>query len=239
LQAKPGVGRLSTHFIQVSESVMEPSFWHDKWQQQQIGFHQPVINVLLSTHWPQLTIAKHTKVFVPLCGKSLDMCFLAEQGHTVLGCELNLSAVEDFYKENQLPVSFVGKGAHTLFQTEQVNIIQGDIFTIPSDMTLDVAAFYDRAALIAWPEALRQAYAKQLAALIPSGAKGLLVTLDYPQESLNGPPFAVSPSWIATHMSDDFEIELLACHDVLAENPRFIKKEVPWLNEAAYLLRRK
>ena len=86
---------------------------------------------------------------------------------------------------------------------------------------------------------MRAQYAKQLASLLPSGSVGLLVTLDYPQESLIGPPFAASPTWVEQHLSEDFDIEVLASQDVLADNPRFIKKAVPWLNEAAYLLKRK
>lgn len=218
---------------------MEAHFWHDKWQQQQIGFHQPVINALLTAHWQQLGLAKQAKVFVPLCGKSLDMCFLAEQGHSVLGCELNLNAVEQFYAENQLSVRVSRQGEHQVFHTEQIGIVQGDIFTLSPEATNDVSGFYDRAALIAWPESLRQDYVRQLAKLLPSGALGLLVTLDYPQESLQGPPFAVSPSWVETYLSEYFEVELLACQDVLADNLRFVKKQVPWLNEAAYRLRRK
>ncbi|WP_198782255.1 thiopurine S-methyltransferase [Shewanella putrefaciens] len=218
---------------------MEPGFWHDKWHQQQIGFHQQDINPFLVKYWQKLALPATAKVFVPLCGKSLDMCFLAEQGHQVIGCELNELAVQQFFSDNQLEMTKTAVGEHQHYQTEQISLYQGDIFTLPNELTQDVTAFYDRAALIAWPESMRAQYAKQLASLLPSGSLGLLVTLDYPQEALNGPPFAVSPTWIETYLTEDFEIQLLDCQDVLADNPRFIKKEVPWLNEAAYLLKRK
>lgn len=218
---------------------MEPGFWHDKWHQQQIGFHQQDINPFLVKYWQKLALPAAAKVFVPLCGKSLDMCFLAEQGHQVIGCELNELAVQQFFSDNQLEMTKTAVGEHQHYQTEQISLYQGDIFTLPNELTQDVTAFYDRAALIAWPESMRAQYAKQLASLLPSGSLGLLVTLDYPQEALNGPPFAVSPTWVETYLTEDFEIQLLDCQDVLADNPRFIKKEVPWLNEAVYLLKRK
>ncbi|MCH1930915.1 thiopurine S-methyltransferase [Shewanella sp. A25] len=218
---------------------MEPGFWHEKWQQQQIGFHQQNINPFLIKFWSQLALAADTQVFVPLCGKSLDMCFLAEQGHQVIGCELNELAVQQFFSDNQLPVQQSKLGEHGLYQTEQISLYQGDIFTLPIETTKDVHAFYDRAALIAWPETMRAKYAKQLAKLLPQGSLGLLVTLDYPQQALSGPPFAVSPTWVEQHLSEDFEIQLLESQDVLADNPRFVNKHVPWLNEAAYLLKRK
>lgn len=218
---------------------MEPGFWHDKWHQQQIGFHQQDINPFLVKYWQKLALPAAAKVFVPLCGKSLDMCFLAEQGHQVIGCELNELAVQQFFSDNQLEMTKTVVGEHQHYQTEQISLYQGDIFTLPNELTQDVTAFYDRAALIAWPESMRAQYAKQLASLLPSGSLGLLVTLDYPQEALNGPPFAVSPTWVETYLTEYFEIQGLDCQDVLADNPRFIKKAVPWLNEAAYLLKRK
>ncbi|MCL1139941.1 thiopurine S-methyltransferase [Shewanella pneumatophori] len=218
---------------------MQPSFWHEKWDAQQIGFHLDAVNPLLVKYWPQLQLNSSCQAFVPLCGKSLDMCFLAEQGHQVLGCELNELAVQQFYQENRLPLKVETIGEHQRFATEQVTIYQGDIFTFSASEMLQTSAFYDRAALIAWPEEMRLAYAKQLAKLIPAGSVGLLITLDYPQAELNGPPFAVSDDWVNANLSDDFEIECLASEDVLAENPRFVKKQVSWLTESVYKLIRK
>jgi thiopurine S-methyltransferase len=218
---------------------MEPSFWHEKWQLQQIGFHQQQVNPFLVKYWSQLDLAEQSDVFVPLCGKSLDMCYLAEQRHRVLGCELNPLAVEHFFIDNDLAYQVEQCGEHSLYRAGEVHIYQGDIFTLPQDLTKTIGGFYDRAALIAWPEAMRQQYAVALAQLIPANVTGLLITLDYPQDSLQGPPFAVSPDWIQTHLAPYFDVELLECVDVLADNPRFVNKQVPWLNEAVYKLTRK
>lgn len=218
---------------------MQPSFWHDKWDAQQIGFHLSAVNPLLVQYWPQLQLAADRQVFVPLCGKSLDMCFLAEQGHDVVACELNDLAVSQFYQENNLAYSVDKVGEHQRYQTEQITIYQGDIFTLNRLNMENVTAFYDRAALIAWPEAMRVNYAKQLASLIPVGSVGLLITLDYPQAELNGPPFAISDDWVMANMSDDFEIECLAANDALADNPSFVKKQVSSLTESVYKLTRR
>lgn len=225
---------------------MEPGFWHSKWDTQQIGFHQNEVNPLLIKYWPRLNLSNSASstVFVPLCGKTLDICFLAELGHEVIGCELNETAVEQFFTENDLSYSTSRVGELQKFVTEQVSIYQGDLFSL-SPETLSgqeeqtIGVFYDRAALIAWPEEMRQDYVQKLAALIPPKSVGLLVTLDYPQEALKGPPFAVSNDWIMANMAEFFEVEILACEDVLSENPRFIKKEVPWLTESVYRLVRK
>ncbi|ABV85916.1 thiopurine S-methyltransferase [Shewanella pealeana] len=218
---------------------MQPSFWHDKWDAQQVGFHLSAVNPLLVKYWPQLELDANAQVFVPLCGKSLDMCFLAEQGHEVLGCELNELAVQQFYRENELAFDISTLAEHQRFHTEQVTIYQGDIFSLDAAEMPNTQAFYDRAALIAWPEEMRSAYARQLAKLVPANSTGLLITLDYPQAELNGPPFAVSDDWVQANLATDFEIERLSSEDVLSENPRFVNKQVSWLTESVYKLIRK
>lgn len=218
---------------------MEPSFWHERWENQQIGFHQGEVNPFLVKYWNTLKLEREAQVFVPLCGKSLDMFYLAEQGHQILGCELNESACEQFFEENQLALHKETFGEHKLFQTEQLALCQGDIFSMPQGLTASCVGFYDRAALIAWPEEMRRQYVECLANLLPSKSKGLLITLDFAADVISGPPFAVNQSWVETNMSDLFDIELLSVEDVLGDNPRFIKKEATWLNESVYRLVRK
>ena len=72
---------------------MEEAFWQARWAQGQIGFHLQEVNPYLQQHWPSLSIAPGSQVLVPLCGKSLDMAWLAGQGLRVLGVELADRAV--------------------------------------------------------------------------------------------------------------------------------------------------
>lgn len=218
---------------------MEPSFWHERWENQQIGFHQGEVNPFLVRHWKALGLSSASKVFVPLCGKSLDMFYLAEQGHQILGCELNESACEQFFEENELSLHREKVGEHQLFHTEQLSVCQGDIFSMPQTLVEGCTGFYDRAALIAWPDDMRRNYVECLGKLLPSKSRGLLITLDFAPDVISGPPFAVSQSWVEENMADLFDIELLSEEDVLAENPRFINKNATWLNEAVYRLVRK
>ncbi len=218
---------------------MEPGFWHERWHKQQIGFHQQDINPFLVKYWSTLALRGNEQVFVPLCGKTLDMCYLAEMDHDLLGCELSELAVRQFFEENRLAYQQKAFGELQAFSSEQMTLLQGDLFALQAQQLVSVGAFYDRAALIAWPEEMRLQYAAKLAALLPSGCCGLLITLEYPQDMLKGPPFSVTREWIREHMSQWFEVTLLEQADVLADNPRFIAKEVPWLNESPYLLKRK
>ena len=218
---------------------MKAEFWHEKWEAQQVGFHLKSINPLLKTHWSKLNLPSNTRVFVPLCGKSLDMCFLAQLGHQVIGCELSDIAVQQFFKENRLNYKVSGENGHHCYSANLITIYQGDFFSIPTNQPKAYQGFYDRASLIAWPDEMRESYAKKLASLLTSGARGLLISLDYPQELKDGPPFAVSDDWINRHLSKDFEIELLSSKDVLEDNAKFVDKGVPWLTESVYKLVRK
>ncbi|WP_298772871.1 thiopurine S-methyltransferase [uncultured Shewanella sp.] len=221
---------------------MKASFWHERWEKQQIGFHNEDVNPLLVKYWPQLKLKSEARVLVPLCGKTLDMCYLKESGYSVLGCELSELAVRQFFSEYQADkekLTCIQRNEHQHFSLHHIEIIQGDMLTLTSQDCGTIDAFYDRAALIAWPEALRLAYVKQLMMLLPSGSQGLLITLDYPQEVMAGPPFAVQDDWIMDNMVSGFEIERLSCEDVLQDNPKFIRKQVPWLTESVYKLIRK
>ncbi|MCL1124568.1 thiopurine S-methyltransferase [Shewanella surugensis] len=218
---------------------MKASFWNERWEKQQIGFHSEDVNPLLVKYWPHIKVKPNARVLVPLCGKSLDMCYFNEMGHSVLGCELSELAVTQFFSEYGKPDAAPKRtqiGLHQHVELEGVKIIQGDMLALTPQDCGHIDAFYDRAALIAWPETLRLAYVEKLMMLLPAGSQGLLITLDYPQEVMSGPPFSVQNDWIMANMASGFVIERLSCEDVLQDNPKFIRKQVPWLTESVYRL---
>jgi thiopurine S-methyltransferase len=158
---------------------MDPAFWRARWQSNDIGFHQPHIHELLQEHWPGLKLPPGSTVFVPLCGKSLDMVWLAQQGHRVIGAELSELAIDDFFAERGLSPTTTTTGDFVVKSADAYEIWRGDIFELPNEATAGVAGVYDRAALIALPPSLRRRYAEKLTALLPSPAPILLITLDY------------------------------------------------------------
>ncbi len=212
---------------------MKHEFWLERWEQDQIGFHQAEINRYLSTHWAELGLPPGDSVFVPLCGKSLDMLWLHEQGHPVLGNELSIKAVEAFFSENNLPSTVTEESCFTRYATEGLQILAGDFFALtPADLG-EIRAVYDRASLIALPSPMRQAYARHMSSLLPVGAHILLVTMEYPPEALEGPPFSVTDEEVHALYDDDFMVELKANWEG-AEGPRGIK-----ITERVYTLTRR
>ena len=154
---------------------MDPDFWRDRWQRQDIGFHQAESHDQLRRHWPALGIAPGSPVFVPLCGKSLDMVWLAGQGHRVIGAELSEIAIDDFFAERGLVPAVRNEGSFRVKTAEAYELWCGDIFDLPQGAVAGVAGVYDRAALVAFPAELQPRYAAKLKELVPPAAPILLV----------------------------------------------------------------
>lgn len=217
---------------------MDHAFWHQRWRDNQIGFHQESVNPHLLAHWLALGVPDDATVFVPLCGKSLDMVWLAER-YRVLGVELSPKAVEDFYAEQGLrPVRQV-EWPFTVYEGEGVTLLCGDFFALQPGRTAGIAAIYDRAALIALPPPLRLDYADRLTSLAPDGTVMLLVTLEYDPSQMNGPPFPVEPDEVATLFGDHWRIDSLQQDDILDSEPRFRARGLTRMAEHLYRLQRK
>lgn len=186
---------------------MEHQFWLERWEKNQIGFHQSEINEYLSTHWEQLGLPDGAAVFVPLCGKSLDMLWLREQGHPVFGVELSEKAVAAFFEENGIPAEVRRQGEHADYIGEQLQLRAGDFFALKREDLGAIRAVYDRAALIALPPAMRADYARHMARLLPAGAHILLITMEYPEGALEGPPFSVTEEEVGRLFGEAFAVE--------------------------------
>lgn len=203
---------------------MEPKFWQERWARNQIGFHLPEVNPYLQRHWPPL--AEGAKVLVPLCGKSLDLMWLASQGLRVLGVELSEQAVEAFFSEQNLTPRITGRGVFKVYQADSIEIWCGDFFALDAEVLADCAALYDRAALIALPPLMRARYADHLNTLLPAGCQGLLITLDYEQVQKAGPPFAVTDEEVQLLLGEHWTLQVLQEQDILGESWKFVQDGV-------------
>ena len=220
---------------------MEPKFWLERWQENQIGFHQSIVNPLLTDYWSSLRVAPGSHVLVPLCGKSQDLSWLAEQGHAVTGIELSDIAVTDFFEQCGSTPSQQPAGSGTHYSDEQVSIWCGDYFHYPTSTAQRADQVFDRAALIALPADRRQAYADKLLTLITPTAQILLITLEYEQSSMAGPPFAVLPEEVETLYGQHCDIKQLGHYpmDMKKEGERFAQKGVTHMAERLWLLTRR
>ncbi|MEB2648798.1 thiopurine S-methyltransferase [Pseudomonas canadensis] len=215
---------------------MEPKFWQERWARNQIGFHLSEVNPYLQRHWPQLAVAEGSKVLVPLCGKSLDLVWLASHGLRVMGVELSEQAVEAFFSEQNLVPRITRRSAFTVYQADLIEVWCGDFFALDAEALAGCAALYDRAALIALPPLMRAQYAEHLSRLLASGCQGLLITLDYDQTQKAGPPFAVTDDEVKVLFGSDWTLRALQEQDVLEESWKFVQEGVTRLDERVYRL---
>ncbi len=213
---------------------MQQEFWHERWQLNQIGFHNQEVNSHLQHNWPTLNITTGSRVFVPLCGKSNDMLWLLAQGFEVIGVELSPLAVQAFFAENGLSVTIRQQGKFSVSETEGLSIYCGNFFDLNANDLTGVNAVYDRASLVALPPEMRAAYALHMQSLLKPGTKTLLVAFDYPQHEMQGPPFSVQTHEVQTLYSNWCHVELLQTEDILDREPGFLAKGVTRMQEQVY-----
>ncbi len=215
---------------------MKKDFWLERWEREEIGFHQNEVNPHLCEIWPELNLARGSSVFVPLCGKSEDMLWLREQGLQVLGVELSAIAVQAFFKENGYIPQHISDGKFDRCEADSIRILCGDFFDLSRDDMAKVSAVYDRASLIALPPEMRVRYVRHLVSILPPAIQILLITVDYPQPEMQGPPFSVSSGEVEALYRDYAEVRLLTQIEVLAKNPRFQQRGLSRLRESIFQL---
>lgn len=218
---------------------MEAEFWHERWRERQIGFHQKAHNAQMLSHWQSLGLARGSRIFVPLAGKSMDMIWLAGEGHKVLGVELNRLAARAFFEENDLPVEEEQIPGYQIFRSHEIEIRCGDFFALTPEDLAAVDAVYDRAALIALPPGMRARYAAHMIACLPKEAQILLVTLEYPQPEMDGPPFSVSEAEVAELYGEAFDIERVGSVSLGPEGRPAAGQNLSEMHEKTYHLRPK
>lgn len=218
---------------------MQPQFWLERWQHGQIGFHQTEVNALLAQHWQAFKLPHGSEVLVPLAGKSLDMLWLASQGHRVTGVELSDEACAAFFAENGLEPVVDTVGAFRRRRAGPITLLAGDIFDLPDSAFDPVAAVYDRAALIALPLPLRRRYAEHFYGRLLADCRTLLITLEYPDEQMAGPPFSVPADEVHALLGNQWRIDLVERRDILHEEPGMAQRGLDALHTAVWQLQRK
>ena len=213
---------------------MHADFWHERWDLNQIGFHQGHTNHYLQQFWANLNLAEGATVFVPLCGKTQDLLWLRAQGLQVLGVELSPIAARDFFAENGLTPTISQQGAFERWEYDGLSILVGDFFDLQAQDVAHCQAVYDRAALIALPPVMRQAYAEQVERLLR--VPMLVITMEYAQSEMAGPPFAVLEPEIRQLYEPTFTVTNLFRAETLRENSGFRQRGLSALAEGVYQL---
>jgi len=191
--------------------MRDENFWKKLWVDHNIAFHQNHFHPDLLRFFPSIPKGK---VMVPLCGKSLDLLWLLQQGHQVVGAELSPIACESFFKENKISYQVRVEPGFSVYSAPNLELWCGDFFELPGKAWKDCTAIYDRAALIALPSDLRLKYASGILKNIGENAstpfRMLLITIEYSRTDIQGPPFSVLESEVNTLYGDFFTIQRIS-----------------------------
>lgn len=184
--------------------------WIERWKEGRIGWHEPSGNASLHRHWE----ATGCRVIVPLCGKTPDLLWLEERGNEVTGVELSEIAARAFFEENAIACTRRDGPLPAYVANERhITIHCGDFFEF-NESGFD--ACYDRGSLIALPADVRPAYARHLDSLTTSDTRRLLITLDYDDSIVIGPPFSVPRDEVLRYWPS---LELVDRFDDIANGP--------------------
>ena len=217
---------------------MQPDFWLDRWRTAQIGFHQAAVDRHLQAYWPRLSVPANSRVLVPLCGKSLDLMWLRERGHWVIGVEISPIALEAFLMEHGIPARRRVLGCFDVYEADGLTLYCGDYFKLTPALLGGVSAVYDRAALISWTPAARESYVKHLTWLTSPGTQTLLIAVEYPPQQMKGPPFPLTRADIESLYASRYSIEELGSHEILELEPRLKARGLTELREVCYRMTR-
>lgn len=222
---------------------METEYWLKRWREGRTGWHRPAVMPLLAQHWPALNVPRGSRVLVPLCGKSLDMLWLAQQGMRVLGVDVSPIAIESFLAENRLHARTRSTAEGMVYEVTnapgEIQIINGDAFALDPATVAECNALYDRAALIAMPVSMRRRLVEELYMQLPAGSAGLLITLVYPANEMQGPPFSVDDAEVHDLFDKQWQVDRLESRDILASQPSFSEQGVSALHTGVYALTRR
>jgi thiopurine S-methyltransferase len=215
---------------------LESDFWHKRWQDNLIPFHKEHVNHYLEQYFHRLGLAQDARVLVPLCGKSVDMRWLRDRGCAVTGVELSAIAIGDFFAEQKITASAREDGAFQIREGAGITVLGGDIFALDHAHTANIAAVYDRAALVALPQEMRARYVDHLLSLLAPQVPVLLLTFEYPAGEIDGPPFSVDEAEVQALYAGRRNVTRLETLDRLADESRLAERGLTQLKEHAFLL---
>ncbi|MEJ2610288.1 MAG: thiopurine S-methyltransferase [Candidatus Thiodiazotropha sp.] len=211
--------------------------WLQRWEKGDIGWHHVEFNQHLLNHWHTLFLPEGSLVLAPLCGKSRDMYWLAEQGYRIRGVELSQLAIKMFFKEHQLQPTIERVGEFECWRQGPYELLCGDIFDLYQFDNSDIEAVYDRASLVALNPQQRKQFAQMLIETLPKGVKILLVTMDYPQHEMDGPPYSVGEAEVRALFESRYSVTMLHDLNLLHDTDRYSGRGVSQMSEQIYLLK--
>lgn len=210
--------------------------WYRHWTNAKPGFHEGQVNPYLQQFLSRFDLQPGDSIFLPLCGKAVDMLWLSEQGFNVIGVELSKVAVESFFEESGLEYECRKMPKFMIYFTADITIYQGDFMNLEPEQLASCTMVYDRASIVAIESFNRAAYKARMLELIPRATPMLMVVLDYDQRRMSGPPFSVPVQEVMKLYQPEYEVELLQSCELIEAQPHWKGRGLDSLIESALSL---
>jgi len=192
----------------------ENNVWLERWKKREIGFDQGEVNSFMMKYFSSLKLKEGSRIFVPLCGKTIDIAWLLEQGYEVVGVELSEQAIVELFDAMNVVPSITSVGEHVMYTSQGITLYVGDIFQLTPQILGQIDAIYDRASLVALTMNLREKYTKHLR-MITNNAIQFLLCFEYDQSSMNGPPYCVDADEVHKHYAEYYRLKLLCKENIV------------------------
>ncbi len=210
--------------------------WHSHWTRKSPGFHEGQVNRYLEQFLDLYSIEPGDTIFMPLCGKSVDIYWLSQHDYKVVGVELSEVAILAFFEESNLDFVSSRQAAFTVYKAHNITLYQGDFMHLQAQDLSDCKLVYDRASIVAIESFNRQTYKQKMLQIIPQGTPMLVITLEYDQDIIQGPPFSVPLNEIISLYSPPYSVEILQKNELIDERPKWREQGLLSFTESAYRL---
>lgn len=214
---------------------MEKEYWLGRWQSKDIAFHEQNVNPDLIVYIHTLNLQPGDCIFVPLCGKTKDMLWLADKGFKVIGIELSSIACSDFFAEMNISPKITKLPKFTRYQYNNIELICGDLFDLTSTDLPKVHAVYDCKALIALLPDARKGYVSQIVSCVGNEIQILLLTIETSCK-VNSPPYPINRAEVNLLYDVYFDVQQLKCLSISDIPERLIRKGYTEMKESVYLI---
>lgn len=213
--------------------------WHDFWSREgNPGFHEEEGNTYLKQYLPEFKLNPGDHVFLPLCGKTVDMLWLLQQGFQVSGVELSEVAIRAFFEESGLSYQIRQMEDFSCYYNENIQLYHGNFIDLKAEHLLGCNLVYDRAAIVAIEPDIRHLYCQHMLRIIPPQCSMLMILLEYDQNVVSGPPFSVSIEEVASCYGRYYQLDTLFHQDIIDQEPRWRERGLNSFKESVLKLDR-
>jgi thiopurine S-methyltransferase len=211
--------------------------WHEYWSRSGTpGFHEAKVNRYLEKYFQRFELKPGDEVFVPLCGKAVDMAWLAQRGFNVVGVELSETAIRAFFEESGLQYELETHASFTLFRSERVVIDHGNFIHLTAADLVNCRLVYDRASMVAIEAGIRVSYCRHMMNILPPATPMLVIVLDYDQQTMTGPPFSVPVDEVESYYAHRYQFVELESAELIEKEPRWRSRGLDSFRDTALML---